>query len=446
MHRNHITHPTEWAPDPYSPHTGDFRFHVVHYDLELACKLGGNRLDGTATLTIQAGPGVDQAELDLVGLAVNRVNVNGRKVTFKHRQSRLSFPLPPHPGADEVIIVEVRYGGNPGPRLGPWGDVGWEELEDGVLVAGQPDGASTWFPCNDTPGDKSTYRVRLTTDAGYRPVMPGELVSRRRTASRETWEFREDAPTAAYLETLQIGRYEPYQLPSGAEGQTPLTVYCTPEVRQRAFAALKHTDRMVSTFEQAFGPYPFESYGCVVTVDNLEIPLEAQGLSVFGDNHLSTSWEAQRLIAHELSHQWFGNSVTVRTWQDLWMHEGFACYSEWLWSEAVGAKPLMERAWQAWAGLRAAGEDITIGHPGPQDMFDDRVYKRGALTVLALRQAMGQERFTEMMHAWTGEHRFGTVTRAAFEDHLRRFSAPGTELAAVLVPWLDQEALPDFPV
>ena len=92
-------------------------------------------------------------------------------------------------------------------RRGAWGEVGWEELADGVLVAGQPNGAATWFPCNDHPSQKATFRIAVATDAGYRPVCNGELVGRQRRSSREQWTYEVNEPMATYLATLQIGRY-----------------------------------------------------------------------------------------------------------------------------------------------------------------------------------------------------------------------------------------------
>ena len=109
-------------------------------------------------------------------------------------------------------------------------------------------------------------------------------------------------------------------------------------------AAFGRQPQMMAYFEEAFGPYPFASYTCVITDDDLEIPLESQGMSTFGRNFLVDDWDHERLVAHEMAHQWFGNAVTLGQWKDIWLHEGFACYAEWLWSEESGAASAQERA------------------------------------------------------------------------------------------------------
>nr|WP_256415840.1 MULTISPECIES: M1 family aminopeptidase [unclassified Frigoribacterium] len=199
----------------------------------------------------------------------------------------------------------------------------------------------------------------------------------------------------------------------------------------------------MSCFVERFGPYPFASYSVVVTDDDLEIPLEAQGLAIFGANHADGAGGSRRLIAHELAHQWFGNSVGLTTWRDIWLNEGFACYAEWIWSEASGGPSAARIAAQTRARLAGLPRDLLVGDPGPDLMFDDRVYKRGALAVHALRSAVGDVAFFDVLRAWTAEHRHGVATTADFVALATRVS--GHPVGPLLRPWLDERALPPSP-
>src|SRR6478672_5629056 len=127
---------------------------------------------------------------------------------------------------------------------------------------------------------------------------------------------------------------------------------------------------MMELFEQIFGPYPFGEYAVVVTEEELDVPVEAQGLSIFGANHMDGARGSERLIAHELAHQWFGNSLTVASWKHVWLHEGFACYAEWLWSERSGGSDARTHARQAHRRLQSLPHDLVLSDPGPDLMFD----------------------------------------------------------------------------
>ena len=173
--------------------------------------------------------------------------------------------------------------------------------------------------------------------------------------------------------------------------------------------------QMMKLFVKLFGPYPLANgYTVVVTEDELEIPLEAQGISIFGANHCDGRRGAERLIAHEMAHQWFGNSVTVRRWRDIWLHEGFACYAEWLWAEESGWRTADQLAAHNLQKLRGLPQNLLLADPGPEDMFDDRVYKRGALTLHVLRGTIGDDKFFALLRDWTNRHRHGTVVTDDF--------------------------------
>ncbi|APX00755.1 M1 family metallopeptidase [Arthrobacter sp. QXT-31] len=428
--------------DPYVPGHGTDAYRVLHYDLELDYKLASNRLTGRAVLAAVAARRTAAVVLDMTGLRALKVQLNGVRVRkYTQRAEQLVVHCEQALEAGAEFSLEIRYDGNPQPRKGLWGEVGWEELTDGVLVAGQPNGAPSWFPCNDHPRNKASYRISVTTDAGYRAVCNGLLVGHTVKSSRETWVYEQNQPMATYLATVQIGRYSLESLPGS--GSVPQFLAAPAQLMARARTALARQQAMMGTFVSCFGPYPFPDYTVVVTADELEIPLEAQSLSILGRNHLDTEWESQRLIAHELSHQWFGNSLTVSAWSDIWLHEGFACYAEWLWSEEAGVMSAQECALAAWQRLTAEPQDILVGDPGAELMFDDRVYKRGALALHALRRRSGDLAFFALLQEWTRTHAHSSVSTPEFILTANRVTGLDTE--ALLHPWLYEEALPPVP-
>jgi aminopeptidase N len=424
--------------DPYLPGHGDVRFQVEHYDLDLQYKVADNHLEARARVRLTALEQLPDLVLDLYALQVTSLRVTGATVArWTHRSSRLRIRLRTPVAAGAELTVAVSYRGRPRPMPGPDGPTGWEELTDGVLVAAQPHGAPTWFPCNDRMADKATYRVTVRTDPGYRVVSNGTLVAERRVGRRVEWVHEQSEPMSTYLATLQIGRYAVEHQPGGV---TPIALAAPPARMPSARMAFADQPRMLETFSALFGPYPFEEYTVVVTDDPLEIPLESQTLSAFGTNHLSRAWEAQRLIAHELAHQWFGNTVTAAALRDIWLHEGFACYAEWLWSETIGRTTAQEEAERHHALLARLPQDLVLSDPGPHHTFDDRVYKRGALTLHTLRRAVGDDLFFALLRAWVDVHRYGVVTTADFEELVRDETA--VDPGRLLGPWLHERPLP----
>jgi aminopeptidase N len=325
--------------------------------------------------------------------------------------------------------------------MGEWGDVGWEELGDGSLVAGQPNGSATWYPVNDHPAHKATYRISVLADADYTVIANGRLVSTTRASRGTRWEWVSDVPLAPYVASVQIGRFKLADLPG--DGEVPQWLAAPRLGWGPAALALKKQHAMLEAFQDWFGPYPFDAYGVVVTAEVLEIPLESQPFSILGVNHLTPTWESERLVAHELSHQWFGNSVSIRRWKDLWLNEGFACYAEWLWSEQKGSKPAADWADETHAMLAELPQDLVLADPGGPDMFDDRLYKRGALAVETLRRTVGDTTFRSVCREWCWRNKHGHGDTDAFLDLVDEMT--GIEARAVLGPWLFDAQLPTLP-
>jgi aminopeptidase N len=430
--------------DDYLPDHGDQSYSVRHYDLALGYAVETNRLDGDATLSIVTIQATQRLVLDLAHLDVAKVRITGARLRrYAVTSGRLVLTLAEELPSGAELTVVVRYHGHPRPLITrAMGDAGWEELDDGVIVAGQPHGAPTWFPCNDRPDDKASYRIAITAPAGYHVIANGVLLDRKRRGSTETWAFEQVAPMATYLATVQIGRYRRWETTYG--GSVPIRVFAPEDLDPESYiAAFGRQAEMLEVFSRLFGPYPFPSYAVVVTSDELEIPLESQSLSTFGRNLVRGDWNATRLVAHELSHQWFGNSVTLARWSDIWLHEGFACYAEWLWSQESGDDSTEARARHHWDRLAELPQDLVLSDPGPELMFDDRIYKRGALALHALRGAVGDEAFFALLQAWVADHKDGSVTTEQFLEYAGDHT--GADVSSVLRPWLDATALPPFP-
>ncbi|MGE7433714.1 M1 family metallopeptidase [Kitasatospora sp. NPDC001175] len=433
------------ATSGYFPDSGDPRYRVRRYELKLDYRPEGNRLVGSARIEAVAAPGPDRLGefvLDLAGLRVGRVRVDGRAAQHTHRGGRLRIrpAVPPAPGAE--FTVEVRWSGKPQPVRSPWGGIGWEETEDGALVAAQPVGAPSWFPCNDRPSDKAAYLISLTVPSGYTVVLGGRLLARAAHASTTTWVYEQPAPTPSYLVGLSIGSYRAVRLDE-SPAAVPQLGYVPARLAARFESDFGRQPEMMRLFQELFGPYPFGEYTVVVVDEELDVPVEAQGLATFGVNHLDGARGWERLVAHELAHQWFGNSVTVADWQHIWLNEGFAKYAEWLWSERSGGPAAHTLAEAAHRQLSSLPQDLVLADPGRRLMFDDRVYQRGGLTVHALRRVLGDDTFFRLLRDWTDTHRHSTVTTADFTAAATRWA--GRPLDDFFTAWLTEPALPPLP-
>ncbi|MCV7153431.1 M1 family metallopeptidase [Mycolicibacterium pyrenivorans] len=426
--------------DPYLPGTGNFGYRVSRYELELEYKVAINRLAGSATITAVTLAELKTFTLDLsAALAVSKVTVNGKRPSqFRTSAGKLHITLGDRLPAGAAMTIAVRYGGTPRPIRTHWGDVGFEELTEGVLVAGQPNGAASWFPCDDHPSAKASFRVQISTESPYFALANGKLLARPARAGMTTWVYEQAEPTATYLITLQIGVYDRHRM---AKNGVEVFAVLPDRIREDFTYDFGRQQQMMKLFVKLFGPYPLaDGYTVVVTDDDLEIPLEAQGISIFGANHCDGKRSSERLIAHELAHQWFGNSVTVQRWRHIWLHEGFACYAEWLWSEHCGEESADELARHYHQRLIDSPQDLVLADPGPRDMFDDRVYKRGALTLHALRKEIGDSDFFALLKDWADRYRHSSVVTDDFTGLAAQYAH--NSLRPLWAAWLYSPKVP----
>lgn len=429
------------AEDDYLPDVGNGGYRVRHYDLTLAYRAGDGRLSGQALVHLTPDRDLSRFSFDLTGLEVSGVTVDGHKAERIEQRGAKLLVWP----ADVAVRghereVAITYGGVPSPVESVWGYAGWDSLTDGVIVANQPNGAASWFPCNDHPSNKATFQITVTANSRYTVIASGTLQSRHEHKDRTTRTFLQSDPIATSQASVQIGQYEHIDL-----GKRPvrLSLYAAAPRVARASTDFARLRNMLKVFERTFGPYPYSSYCAVVTEDELDVPLTTQGMAIFGANHVDGKQKRERLIAHELAHQWFGGSVTPRAWQHVWLSEGFATYAEWLWSETSGGPSAGRLAAKNWAHLSQLADDLVIADPQPEFMFDERVYLRGALALHRLHRDLGDVQFANLVTTWTTRHRHSTVTTDDFVALVRKRA--GKDSAQQLERWIGRKRLPDLP-
>ena len=217
------------------------------------------------------------------------------------------------------------------------------ENSPGIWSVNEPDGTSTWLPTNDHPTDKATWRFEITVPEGLSAIANGELdgTVRDDASGSSTWTWDQREPMASYLVLLLIGDYETIE---GGRSTTGVELDSAAEPRDAGDVAnyADLVDRQLSYFTDQFGPYPFDRYGIAIADSASGLAMETQGMPLFSRADLdgSSGYFQQLLLAHEMSHQWFGDAVSPAQWDDIWLNEGWATYAEWMWLDHEGLDTL----------------------------------------------------------------------------------------------------------
>ncbi|KOG16113.1 M1 family metallopeptidase [Streptomyces viridochromogenes] len=430
------------ARDPYFPKAGNGGYDVTHYDLDLGYDPDEEHLTGTATLTARATQELSAFDLDLKGLDVESVTVEGERARWNRSGQELTVRPRDDLDDGETFRVTVRYSGSPVTITDADGsEEGWLPTEDGALALGEPVGSMAWFPADNHPSDKASYDIDVTVPEELEAVSNGELLDRSTRDGRTTFRWHTAEPMASYLATLAIGDYDIKRSTTGSG--LPVYVAVTPDQAAAGRKVLAEIPGIIDWAETNFGPYPFSSTGAIIDrPDAAGYALETQNRPVF------PGAPGTALLVHELAHQWFGNSVTPKSWRDMWLNEGFATYAEWLWREDDGG----DSAQETFDALYDHGEehhkDLWSFPPAKPTsaahISDDPVYQRGAMVLHKIRQAVGDDIFYDIVQGWAAEHRHGNASTADFTGYVEE-RAPDEDFDGIWADWLYGEGKPDRP-
>jgi aminopeptidase N len=419
--------------DPYYPGQGNVGYDALHYTIDLTVDALNNTVAGTTTIDARATDNLSSFNLDLHGLQISEVTVDGSPAAFSRSADELTVEPPDLLSQGEVFTVIVTYSGVPEPVDDPgvpWADVGWLHFGDAIHVVSEPSGAMSWFPVNNHPTDKATYTFRVTVNEAYLVAANGLLTEEIDGGEMRTYVWEASDQMASYLAAIHIGHFD--RVDATGPGGLPIRNFFPPDAAEWTTEPFARTAEMIEFYGDLFGPYPFEAYGAMVMDVPFPGALENQTLSAFGEDAVD-----ELTIAHELAHQWFGNSVSVASWPDIWLNEGFATYSEALWLEhSEGPGALEGMMAELYAVVQEFGPDV----PPANDLFHLSVYLRGALTLHALRLEVGDEAFFEILRTYYDRFEFRNASTFDFVAVAEEVA--GRELDGLFDAWLYGAEMP----
>lgn len=450
------------ASDPFFPSLDNKGINVIHYDLDINAS-SAKTFEAMARIKINPTERIEAFSLDLHGLSVRSVTIGNEAVSFSHQNDKLSIHLNSPRLKGKSFTVHIEYGGSPeaipDPTQpdNPEETLGWKTYQNSAFVVSEPIGASTFFPANDQLDDRATYRIAVTVPAPLVAAANGRLEDEEAIpgTDRKRYRFEMKKPMSTWNATVQIGDFNTEWIksshPRGEDDQgRKIRFYWRQGTTAETRSVAARYWEIMDFLEDRFGSYPYpsdhsgdsgDSGGLVVIPDpSVRYALESQGLIQIPGDFKDVD-EGTAVLAHELAHQWFGNSVAIRNWNDMWLAEGFATYAELLWR--FRNDPAAYHRY-----MRSIYESLQSNNTGPAvidspgDLFSARTYRRGVMALYALELGYGQEQVQSLMKAWAKTHRHKqTVTTEAFISHVNRHLGINDWLEVWLyepwVPWLD---------
>ncbi|MEM5776353.1 MAG: M1 family metallopeptidase, partial [Anaerolineaceae bacterium] len=332
--------------------------------------------------------------LDFTGLEWDAVRVNGVDAQFERRIRKLVITPAKPLEKDSLFTVEVEYHGT------PWtvtsvsgGTVGWFRAMDGTInIFTEPDGAYSWFPCNNHPRDKALYRFEITVDDPWVAAANGLLIETIPLDNQTRYVFELNEPMATYLATVHIDKFDLVTMMGPNDIQ--IRNYIPADFPEEKREVLQLIPVIIEFYTGIFGPYPSTVYGVLV----MDVNATRCATSPFGDETQSLTILCPAVVrevtfVHELAHEWFGDSVSIENWQDLWVKEGMAQYAGCLWEARNGVATDLNNC------MIEEAKDYPnrwpVDEPPPNHLFCSEAYTGGALVYYSLHLEVGDEVFFE---------------------------------------------------
>jgi aminopeptidase N len=424
------------AGDDYYPNDGNGGYDALDYHVNIGYEPAGGHLDGDTTVTALATQDLSRFDLDLRGLDVSSVQVDGKPARFTRDGDFELVITPPTPLAvGTTFHTRVVYAGTPADtQHSGLTDNGWRKSESGgAYIVGEPHSAAFWYPVNDTPRDKATFHLTARVPDGWSVVSNGREEGTTSVGGWSTSSWNEPNPIASYLTTVAIDKFSVDRTTS-PDGTPVVSAYAPgAEPRREAGSQLP---AVLAFLTSKFGPYPQSAAGGIYLDENIPFSLETQTRPTYA------RWANLLVMVHENAHQWFGDSVSIKSWSDICLNECFASYAQWLWVEAKEGSDLDDRYRRAVELTRNSTDfwspkltDMGAGHE-----FQG-VYDKGILAMHALRRQIGEDAFNRLLSGWPTQYKSGNASWGDFELFVSNLS--GQRLGTFLDDWFRGTKIPD---
>jgi aminopeptidase N len=427
--------PKERMREPFFPDAGSRAYNALHYHVRLAWSPAGT-INAVTGIRARARTDIHQFKLDFRGPHISAIKVDGGEVRWRRPHGKLIVD----PGftikEGQRFKVTVFYAGVPPTIIDPDGSPeGWYPTPDGALAVGEPQGTAAWIPCNNVPADKAPFEITLIVPKHLAAISNGLLKAVRDDGDRTVFEWEEPDPMSTYLAVADIGRGE---IEHGRLAGKPSWSLVDPSLVAKSRKALSQLGRIIHFESTIYGPYPFSAVGSIVDdAPELGYALETQSRPIYAFAPDLTT------VVHETAHQWFGDSVGLKRWPNIWLNEGFATWTEWFYAERHGGRTAAQIFHKLYR-VPASNTDFwdpPSGHPGQaKNLFATSTYVRGGMALEALREKVGTQDMVATLREWAQGRAHGSGNIAEFIELAERFS--GQKLGPLFQKWLYKRGKP----